>query len=329
MPNLLFILGRGRSGTTLISKMLDNHAKVAVAPEGFFVMNLVNKYQNKRWTAKVIDEFTHDLFLENRMKTWHLDPEKVKDALKANQEELDFTAACSIVYRIYGEHTGKELQWIGDKNPHYALFSKDLINIFPDCKFIFITRDFRDNILSYQKVPFDMADVTSLAYRWTYYNKGILRMQEAYPEQFLRLSYEALVEQPDATLKRLCEFLNIPYEPSMQEYYKSDDPDFYGKSSSWFKELYQPLDPNKLYNWKKYMPEKERQKAEYVSQNVATQLGYETSNGKYGMKYFFLTLAGRVKGWLFSSAEKLLFYYCPLKLRIFVINKYRSNTGRV
>ena len=46
-PAIFFILGRGRSGTTLLSRMLSANPKIAVAPEGFFLMNLRDKVRQR------------------------------------------------------------------------------------------------------------------------------------------------------------------------------------------------------------------------------------------------------------------------------------------
>ena len=54
MTKILFIVGRGRSGTTLLARMLTHHPLIAVAPEGFFAMNLERKYRAGPWNERRI-----------------------------------------------------------------------------------------------------------------------------------------------------------------------------------------------------------------------------------------------------------------------------------
>lgn len=88
---LLFILGRGRSGTTLLSKILNAHDQLAVAPEGFFALSLMNKYQHASWTNKTLEAFLEDLELEARMQTWELD----RQALRAELQQYNVETSSS------------------------------------------------------------------------------------------------------------------------------------------------------------------------------------------------------------------------------------------
>ena len=58
---ILFIVGKGRSGTTLLSTILDSHPKVASATESRFLLILWQKYKRmKKWNAAKAEVFFED-----------------------------------------------------------------------------------------------------------------------------------------------------------------------------------------------------------------------------------------------------------------------------
>ncbi|HET6369713.1 MAG TPA: sulfotransferase, partial [Nitrospiria bacterium] len=98
---LVFIVGRGRSGTSLLSSILNTHPDIAVVPEGMFVISLHQKYGGKnRWDEKSLDRFYDDLFLDERSaQWWNLDKEAFKGDLLKLKGERTFSSLCRFVYQ--------------------------------------------------------------------------------------------------------------------------------------------------------------------------------------------------------------------------------------
>jgi hypothetical protein len=207
---LFFIVGRGRSGTTLLRLLLDTHPAISVPPEAQFIMSLYNKYARTRWDKGKILSFYNDLWLEERLDDWNLNREKLKQDLLACGSEASFSHLCMTVYANYALVQGKEgVTILGDKNPIYARFLKELIGLFPESRFIHIVRDYRDNILSYQSVKFDVNSTSALAYRWKKYNEEVLKYSRIYPERFILVRHEDLLTDPTRHLRRVCSSINI------------------------------------------------------------------------------------------------------------------------
>jgi len=60
-PQLFFILGRPRSGTTLLRTLLDAHPQVKVPPEYPVVLQLYKKYGRiRQWDETTLEEFKKD-----------------------------------------------------------------------------------------------------------------------------------------------------------------------------------------------------------------------------------------------------------------------------
>ena len=130
---LFFILGRGRSGTTLLRLILDNHPNLSVAPEALFVMNLCKRYAQTEWNRKKILSFCDDLWLEKRLDQWNLNKTKLRQDLLDYEKKASFSDLCKIVYANYAFLQGKNGDVVlGDKNPNYLLVVNELLNLFPD-----------------------------------------------------------------------------------------------------------------------------------------------------------------------------------------------------
>jgi len=156
---MFFLLGRGRSGTSLFQTILNAHKNIAVPPEAQFVTLLYKKYSKSSWSKKEVLSFYDDLCLEPRVDNWKLDKDYLKERLLNTLDEqggTNYSKLCREVYSCYAVRKGKEsFVVLGDKNPQYSLYVKQLIQVFPEAKFIHMIRDCRDNVLSFQKVDFD------------------------------------------------------------------------------------------------------------------------------------------------------------------------------
>ena len=329
MNRLFFIVGRGRSGTTLLSRMLMRHPELCVAPEGFFVMNLRRRYSSGGWDRPRVQAFCRDLVLENRMKTWNLDLGSLAERLNGQLDSLDYAGVCNQVYLSYALSVcDAEPTLVGDKNPHYGLLARHIAQMFPQARFVFIVRDYRDNICSYKTVPFDMNQTAALAYRWRKYNREIHQVELQYPKRFLRLRYEDLISDPESNLGRVCQFLGVQFDSRMLSFHESKPDGFHGEGSHWFEKLGEPLDADQAEKWREQMDPRDLQVADRICGQDGRLFGYEPRPGR-GSSLDPVSRAGLVAGWASVAAEKLIFHGLPAELRMRVINSYRSRTGRV
>lgn len=320
---MLFIVGRGRSGTTLLSRMLDGHPRIAVAPEALFVMNLRPRYGQGRWSAARGEAFFRDLLRERRLTAWNLDRAALRnEILEASGAGGDFATLCKLVYACYGARHGKrDTAWLGDKNPHYALFVPALMEQFPEARFVHIVRDYRDNILSYQGVRFDLNPTAALAGRWRSYNTRILRARQRAPERFLRVRHEDLVKEPERELRRLCAFLDVHYDEAMLRFQERVQ----GWAEPWHRNLQGPLNPGLLEQWRTRMPSQDQAVADAICGTLGASWGY-LPNTASPHHLRVRDRAGVALGWLNTAAEQALFRL-PLPWRSAVITGYRALTG--
>jgi hypothetical protein len=124
---------------------------------------------------------------------------------------------------LYRQHSypQRKSRW-GDKTPLYVRYIPQLLAIFPEAQFIHVIRDGRDASLSarakWGKQKWYM-DIYYLLRNWQR-NVGAGRSaQRTLPaHQYCEITYEALVNDPEAVLRNVCIFLDERFEWGMLDH---------------------------------------------------------------------------------------------------------------
>lgn len=298
--SFFFILGRPRSGTTLLRLLLDAHPNILIPPETRLILNLYEKYGKiKKWNPKKLLFFYNDLLKQDRFDTWPINKEKLLYDLLVYKDEISFQKLIKVVYSNYISFFDKEkIILLGDKTPNYSLNAKKIFKIFPHAKYIELVRDYRSHILSMKNAKIGLPITSIIAYNWKYSVKTINNLQNRYPHQFLTVRYEDLVENPSSELKKICDFLELDYKPEMLEFYKKKEvfvnyyltdefKKYHKKILSLHNNLFKPINPSGVNLWKTKMPEKDIKIADLVVGKYAELLGY---NRKYKKFNFWFPL---------------------------------------
>ncbi|MEE9613891.1 MAG: sulfotransferase [Thermodesulfobacteriota bacterium] len=284
-PPAPFIVGAPRSGTTLLRLMLDAHPELAIPPETYFIprmleLGTVPLLLRTRFYRKLLDDI--------RWKDFHLDPERLRGALK-EIEPFTLPEGLRCFYRLYAERFGKP-RW-GDKTPRYSLHLNTIQSALPEARFIHIIRDGRDVALSSKSLQISPGDdaVMQAAFWLRYLREA--RQQAGFCRHYMEVRYEELLTDTTAVLKRVCDFIELPYSPEMEDYHASagerldELADRYTAEGKFFPKEEQlkifsltssPPDPSRIGVWKKEMSEEDRQRFEAVAGGMLRDLGYET-----------------------------------------------------
>jgi hypothetical protein len=301
---IFFIIGRARSGTTLLKALLDAHPNVIVPVECAFLLNLYKKYgKKKNWDAGLLTTFGKDLLNEPAFNLLHIDQTRLEERLRNCAGKNTYANVCRQVYEsCQSFYAKKEITLLGDKNPGYSLYIKQLLEIYPEAKFIHIIRDYRDNIVSMLRVDYEAHIVSSLAYRWKYYNIQIEKAKKKHPDIFFTVRYEDLVLNTAHYLKEICVFFGISYTEKMLSFQEKKD-DFYAHYPKdvflkYHKSIFDPIDSSKSGKWKEVLSARQIRIAETVAGGYGKKFGYENSS-----KTNFITrmcvLPGVCYGWLY------------------------------
>lgn len=248
----LFIIGNPRSGTSLLRLMLTNHSDICIPPECGFIQWWFNKYGN--WTKSdtqnkiKVESFITDLSQSKKIETWNLDFKKLSFEIETEAPE-SYPELCKLVIKRYANQQQKKPFYLGDKNNYYLKHLSLISELFPDARFVSIVRDGRDIACSYRKLqnldttspykPQLSVEIRDIALEWV---SNLEKTEKLFTslekDNYIWVRYEDLVTLPQKTLQRLSDFLDIPYQENMLNYYTSH------------------LEPKALLAWKKKTLEK-------------------------------------------------------------------------
>lgn len=298
-----FILGRPRSGTTLLTTLFNAHPNVRIAPEFPIMFFLYQRFKHVRnWDEATITSFVDHVFYFSKFNIRRVENLKldrdflVSELIKYKDRASIQLFLKSINYFAFSVYDKKETLWIGDKNPVYALYAGRLRRIFPDAKFICIIRDYRDNFISIKKladkeVAVEAPVVSLQVGRWKYFTAMFLRMKRRFPDKYYILKYEDLVTNQEETFRSLCGFLGISYDPSVFEFHqkKEETVNTYGNFiyEKFHENLMKPVNTGRMNTWQALLTEKEVRMADQVAGKYADKLGYERVYKGFNLLVFF------------------------------------------
>ena len=236
-----YLIAMPRTGSTLLSIMLNKHPQILSTIEEPFYFNLYPKYKKiKDWNTKVINHFCTDFFLFSNhkleMQSVHFDT--LKGLLTTHSVGLNFEKAIRLAYMAFFPNKDKSaISCILDKELQYYQFIRKVAQRYPQTKFIVLFREPVDNIYRWQfmrkkrKRRHKLRHLTKL---WSYRKRSILQQLSQLPtSQVLLITYEDLINNTDEVISTICSFLNVPYSPEiLQDTYSSD---YYATSE--FKEI--------------------------------------------------------------------------------------------
>lgn len=288
-PPSPFIVGVGRSGTTMLRLMLDAHPQLAIPPETHFVPDLIAAIDDGVGPEEAVE-------VMRSVRQWG-DLQIEGDEVLARFRSLprfDSGAALRAFYEIYAERQGKP-RW-GEKTPAYVRSMRQIERVLPEARFIHVIRDGRDVALSRWKRTLgdgERAPAAQVAAGW---QRRIRRAQKQGKRlsHYLELRYEDLVTDTEPNLRRICEFVELDWDPAMLRYYERagermaemarDLPAADGKPTRPGEERMQahamtqkPPDPAAMYRWREKMSAEDVAAFDAVAGELLSELGYEVA----------------------------------------------------
>ncbi len=212
-----FVLCTERTGSSLMSLMLNLHSKIICPSEEQFALYFAKKYSKKvNWTDSDIEKYVDEFWLmfEKNIDLYFSDKETFLNNLKQHREFLNYSRLVKLSYLHFIDLKDKsEIEVIVDKQIKYFFHLPALIELFPSAKFIVLTRDVRDNIISKKKRALNWnQNPFFLAYLWS---QSYSNMNQLQNKSVLIVKFEDFIAHTESTLKKICHFLNQEFQLSM------------------------------------------------------------------------------------------------------------------
>lgn len=223
-----FIVGAGRSGTTLLRSLLSAHSRIAVTPETHFMKRADREGLLENEPAD-FDSFWERLTGWVRFQDLGVDPAHCHRKIETSGD-TSFRAIFRAVLETYGERLGKPR--VGEKTPGHSRYLDQLLGWYPETKVIAIQRDPRAVIASQMRAPWVTSKFTPrsvrrgvfvgkrrnelVAYSRNWANIYSVRLPRWANDPRVKLvSYERLVADPEGEIRAICAFLGEDFEPRM------------------------------------------------------------------------------------------------------------------
>ncbi len=284
-PPAPFVVGVGRSGTTLLRMMLDAHPQLAIPPETHFIPELLERGA----AGASRDELVEAIVRARGWADFGLDRAQLAErvATLGRPEAADVIRA---FFTLYAERRGKP-RW-GDKTPGYLKRMRPIAAGLPEARFVHLIRDGRDVALSRRARGMGSdKDVAEVAELWRRRIENARKQARRLRGRYLELRYEDLVADPGQALERVCELIELDHDPAMLSYHERASERLAelgdlaargarrARSASERLEAHSlasaPPNPDRVQGWRVAMSDADRQAFEAVAGAMLAELGYD------------------------------------------------------
>jgi hypothetical protein len=209
-----FVVGVGRSGTTLLRLMLDAHPDVAIPAETHFLPKLLKL----REEGDALRAAMHSVMTaESTWSDFGLPREQLAAAF-ARVSPFTLSDGLRAFYGLYAAKFGKP-RW-GEKTPFYGRRMPSIEAVLPEAHFVHVIRDGRDVALSLRPLWFSPGEqIEAQAHNWLA-KVSAIRANGKSSRHYLEVRYEDLVLDTEPVLRRVCDFIALRYDHRMLSYHQ-------------------------------------------------------------------------------------------------------------
>lgn len=312
--NALFICGSMKSGTTLITQLLDNHPNLFVLPGD---SHFIKKFSHVKpddfqesvsyWLKRIINptgqapyfpygraEEKYRKFINYIFYYYQFRKQNFWDAL------------ITALIAAFAPPENKISYWV-EKTPQNEVRISEILSRYPQAKFIHMLREPAANINSLKKHG-KYRNKTKHYLRYSFYLKHLsetaLSNQKKYGSAKYRIiHFEELVKSPESIMPVVSDFLNIQYNDTLMQPTINGIPasanSMHKASRTSGKINKEILNPNRFSE----LSGKEKKWIAYTFANISTKIGYPEWNTKNKSRHkIFL----RLPLWLFYRMYRTL-----------------------
>lgn len=263
-----------RSGTTLLSSILDSHPGIAISPETHFYTRCVPSAVDRE---EAVEEVWHCLQQQPGIQDMAFCDDEV-EAIRRRVQSMDAPTPADLFRAVegtYADRFGAEA-W-GEKTPDHLAHVPAIFEDFPSARVLAIVRDPRDVCLSLQNMPWSRDSLPESAWKWRRYARATEEYQTTYSERFREIRYEALLETPETVIRGILDWLNAPFDEAVLSFHREGEGPVDPDREPWKKKVQRPLDPGNKEKWRDQMAPGPRLLVEWIVGDELTRKTYEHS----------------------------------------------------
>jgi len=164
------------------------------------------------------------------------------------------------------------------KQINYIRNLDTIITLFPTAQIIHIIRDGRDCVTSLKQMKWYKRKTVGAIYKWIESMRMGQRARRIFrPDQYTEVYYEALIAQPEETLRKVCRFLGENYYEAMLSYHRVADKVVPERKLKWKAGTTQKIYTKAMGKWKTGLEQWELDLIEKMAGKYLRQHGYALS----------------------------------------------------
>jgi hypothetical protein len=272
-----FLVGFPCSGLTLLQRILDAHADLAIAPKVDWVTDYYQTRTGLSLEGPMAPELVFKWAEQGRFDAFGIDREQIKRLVRPG-ELLPWPGFLARLFGLYAKVRGKPL--VGCTTPEHVRFPPALHRLWPGARVVHLIRDGRDVCLALldrhdaarattQFPTWEEDPVSTIAFWW---KRRTRQGREARASLgagcYYELRYEELVHRPAEAVAGLCAFLDLPYDPAMLRFHEGQTP-----AGADARTARLPITPG-LPDWHAQMPPAQLERFEAAAGDLLDELGY-------------------------------------------------------
>ena len=299
-----FIIGVGRSGTTLLQSMLNAHPQISVPPESHFFRKYVVPEFRKQIPKKSFDDIADTLKKDFHLARLKVDLNALLKNFTVKNDAFFFRDLFSKTLKVYSEKMGKKI--VGEKDPSYTHLLREIFSIYPNTRIIHLIRDPRDVILSRSKTVWGK-DRSFLSHLISYndaFSSARDRGPKLFGKKYIEILYENLIINPQRELQKICQILGLNFHEDMLQFYSKSSQIVSEEERQWKQNVFEPIMRQNTQKWLQGLPKWKVILIEAVCGTQIESLGYQLSN--YCSSYIKYLCGSPIYFYLFVQKLKRL-----------------------
>lgn len=251
-----FIIGSGRSGTTLLRRILTTSPSIHIPPESNVLGSAIRSFSRLNYAPwEILVDMTlrtyatHPQFDHFRIDVFDLRD----DLITMNPRRRSLATIVDSIYRLHcsSQHDAPCERW-GDKSPFHTVHAFRIARVFPFAKFIHMMRDGVD--VAYSFAQANLASLDDAARMWSRRTRMAIRFAREHPESTYELKFEDLVADPVSHINDLLTFLNVTADGI--DVGSTDHVSSLGDANvlKHHKRIRHPIDPTRVSNGRQNLP---------------------------------------------------------------------------
>ena len=271
------IIGTQRSGSNLLRLILNQFPQVS-APHPPHVLKTFVPLLPYYGNLQEHDNFyllAHDIasFVNANPVPWNDKPLEANDLLYVARSQ-DLLGLYEGLYTLRAQHDGARIWCCKSMFNEYFTEEMEKAGLTPF--YIHLYRDVRDVAVSFKQALIGPKHVYHIAKKWLADQQRAIKVGEmAGISRFYSLSYESLISDPEAELKKLSDKLGLEYFPGLLSYYLSDESQRTASSGEMWRNVNKPIIKNNIGKFHQDLTPNEIAVFEKIAGSMLERLGYK------------------------------------------------------